>query len=412
MADAQDNLLALQAAYANVYNELVKPDVVFVASQYFRRRWVPLLGPTLAWIIIALRQHCYWNQKKESRKSQKHAKEDLRDWCLLSQDELAAEVGISTATLKRALQHEYAPLFIIEVKHRYRYDSHMRKRVRQPSRYRIRMDDPLVPEDEALLKHLLLERLSGLNVDPENGQMDMFALIDHLSHTSIAELQSKGGKLEIEAPAGETPVQGDIDSALGSLVDRMSALLTGQDGPALDTNGQSAAPGAEDQPYADALFVPGEALRSFSLGQDQVLVPAEEGYWALPIAELVKRDIRAAAGSPFSPRSEAFFSTQHALGEGPDDWLPEEEARMDLRARLERELRPVFESLGAFSLEAALGQHFSTQLAAEFVSDKPAAELERIAGWVAYTRRAKNLHSPAGFLRTKIESDEYPPENV
>jgi hypothetical protein len=112
-----------------------------------------------------------------------------------------------------------------------------------------------------------------------------------------------------------------------------------------------------------------------------------------------------------SSRTEVFFSAEHALGEGPEGWLPEEEARMNLRSRLDRELRPVFESLGAFSLEAALCQHFSHQLAAEFVRDKPAAELERIAGWVAYTRQAKNLHSPAGFLRTKIESNEYPPEN-
>ena len=37
-------VLALEQAYANAYNEIVQPDRVFVASQYFRKKWVPLLG--------------------------------------------------------------------------------------------------------------------------------------------------------------------------------------------------------------------------------------------------------------------------------------------------------------------------------------------------------------------------------
>ncbi|MFQ5872782.1 MAG: hypothetical protein ACE5JL_03135 [Dehalococcoidia bacterium] len=119
MTDKNDHALALQEAYANAYNQLVKPDKVFVATQYFRLRWVPLLGPALSWVIIALRQHCYWNKSTGEK----------RDWCLVTQEELAEEVGVSVATLRRLLQQEHADKFVLDVTQRYRYDPNLRKRV-------------------------------------------------------------------------------------------------------------------------------------------------------------------------------------------------------------------------------------------------------------------------------------------
>jgi hypothetical protein len=115
----------------------------------------------------------------------------------------------------------------------------------------------------------------------------------------------------------------------------------------------------------------------------------------------------------------------HALGEGGEEWTEEEEARIERMTRLERELRRRYELLGGFSLEDALQQYFSPQFTARILEGKGPAlsrspewsegaaegtkELERIEGWVAYTRSAKGLINPGGFLRTKIESDEEPP---
>lgn len=106
MIDNRDETLALQEAHTNIYNEIVKPDRIFVASQYFRRKWLPLLGSSLAWVIIVLRQHCYWSRETG----------DKRDWCLISQEELAKEAGISVATLKRLLKHDHADKFIIDLR--------------------------------------------------------------------------------------------------------------------------------------------------------------------------------------------------------------------------------------------------------------------------------------------------------
>jgi hypothetical protein len=93
MTRKDEDLLALQEVYANVYSEIVKPDRVFVGTQYFRQRWLPLLGPKLAWLIITLRQHCYWNRQTG----------ELRDYCIIDQEDLAFVAGTTVPTLNRLL---------------------------------------------------------------------------------------------------------------------------------------------------------------------------------------------------------------------------------------------------------------------------------------------------------------------
>lgn len=73
--------IQLQQAYANLYNEIVQPDRVFVASQYFRQKWLPLLGHALAWLILAWRQRCYWNKRTG----------EVRNTCVVTQEELAGD---------------------------------------------------------------------------------------------------------------------------------------------------------------------------------------------------------------------------------------------------------------------------------------------------------------------------------
>jgi len=57
-----DNLEELQlkvrVAYQSLRDALIEPHKVVVVPGYFRR-WVPFLGPTLAWIVVAFRQMMY-----------------------------------------------------------------------------------------------------------------------------------------------------------------------------------------------------------------------------------------------------------------------------------------------------------------------------------------------------------------
>ena len=298
--DKDQDTIALQEAYANLYNEIVKPDRVFVATQYFRKKWMPLLGPSLAWVIIALRQHCYWSRETGEK----------RDWCLISQDELATEAGISVATLKRLLKQEYADRFIIEVSHRYRYDPKKRKQVRKKSRYRIRMDDPLLPEDEALLREKLAQQLSGLNVDPETGQVDMLEMLDKLSQRSLGDLQLI---LSDRSSEEESPTD-QVDESISELAEQISLFIAGS-----HSAGGSVQPadGQETNPYPTGVPVAADKMRDFALAEDHVLVPWNGDYLSVPIVDVLKRDLRMSGGQLAShARTDCFFSVAHALGEG------------------------------------------------------------------------------------------------
>ncbi len=104
-----------------------------------------------------------------------------------------------------------------------------------------------------------------------------------------------------------------------------------------------------------------------------------------------------------------FLFITHALNKGPEDWLPEEETRIALMSRLERELGEQYGELGAFSLEEALRQYFSPDLTSKFLTNESDEELRRIREWVIYTRQAKGLKNSAGFLRSRLERDEFAP---
>lgn len=136
--------------YHDLRNEIVQPDKIVVATQYFWTRWAPRLGPTLTALIVCLRRHCYYNRITQER----------RDWCFPEQATLAREIGVDTTkTIRAALSHPLAAYFVRR-EARYVYDPQRGKKVRTSDRYYVAMDDPLTPEDEALLAVRAAERLA------------------------------------------------------------------------------------------------------------------------------------------------------------------------------------------------------------------------------------------------------------
>jgi hypothetical protein len=428
-----DERLVLQEAYANLYNEITKPKQVFVDSQYFRKKWVPLLGHSLGWLVVALRQHCYWNRQTG----------ELRDWCVVSQEEIAEEVGIDSRTLRRLLKREYADKFVLEVDKRYRYDSKLGKQVRVKTFYRIRMDDPLTPEDEQLLRKRLTKEMAGYNINPETGQLDMLKLLDR----PLNETPYQPDKMS----ARSTQAENIPDSSLGDQPDKESARLDQpdkmSDSPPHQPDKMSA--GSDNQPdkmspilytgqnvrnhdntyiihtssgkvqqqqftHADVV-VQYEELRDLTLTGDQVLIPNNHNnaYCVKSLTEIVKSDIGAMGH--YDPwrlstcRREVFYSVEHAFGEGGDEWTAEEIQKIHQREKLEQELGERFNRLGAFSVTEALKQYFSPKLVERFTQGQVEDELNRIEAWLVYTHQNNNLRNPAGFLRSKIESGEPAP---
>jgi len=185
-----------------------------------------------------------------------------------------------------------------------------------------------------------------------------------------------------------------------------------------DNKKQGAAEEKEQQqqdtwpPSAAAVVVVSiQELRTLSLGGDQVLVSLDGDGSRLavaPISDVVQHELRRQRIDP-SYRAEVYYSVEHALGEGPDDWTEEELTRIRRAQAIERELRRRYERIGAFTLEEALCRYFTRRFTAHVLRGKPPSERERIEGWIAYVRRQRNLTNPAGFLRTVIESGEAAP---
>lgn len=98
-ATAGPEQLEGSGTYQHLYTQIVKPDELFWGTEYFRKKWVPLLGPTLAWVIVDLRRRCYWNKKTGEK----------RDHFTCDLAEIARSIGVDEGTVHRALSLECIP---------------------------------------------------------------------------------------------------------------------------------------------------------------------------------------------------------------------------------------------------------------------------------------------------------------
>ena len=152
----------LQPFYHDLKNNIIEPEKIVIATQYFWDKWASILGPTLTVLIIRLRRYCYYNKITKEK----------RDWCYPDQIKLAREIGVSRYTIMRELERKIAEYFITRKK-RYLYDDTLKKKVRASDVYYIAMDDPLIPEDENKLvimaaEHILKQPIKNKEVGPKS----------------------------------------------------------------------------------------------------------------------------------------------------------------------------------------------------------------------------------------------------
>ncbi len=167
--------LHLQGVYNTLYNAITRPDFKFAVTRYFIDEWVPILGPSLAWLVVGLRQQCYWNRR--------------RPWCIVDKATLARETALDERTIERCFKKPLSRWFITEITHRYRYRSQIGKKVRDKNRYHLLLDEPLSPRHQIGLTNLLREILPP-GLDPLEGGLTAIQtitalpdLIDKISYT-------------------------------------------------------------------------------------------------------------------------------------------------------------------------------------------------------------------------------------
>lgn len=131
-----------QGVYHNSEDAIIQPKNLEYnqATQYYRRKWRPLLGPTLSELIRELRQRCHYKSK--------------RDKFQTTYKSLASTLGVSEATIKRSLardkngqfKNEYLRYFIADIQ--VIRESNGRGAIRtKGTRFLIYLTDTLTPED-------------------------------------------------------------------------------------------------------------------------------------------------------------------------------------------------------------------------------------------------------------------------
>jgi hypothetical protein len=136
----------LQEAAGELSRALLQPNQVRLETQYFRRKWLPELGATAAWLVVYLRRHC-------------HADDNERDGTFsMRKAELAAGLGISTDTLRRTLKRPDLAQFFVSLDNR---------RGSHSLAGRIRMRDPLIPADAAKARELTRQQTDFFEMIPE-----------------------------------------------------------------------------------------------------------------------------------------------------------------------------------------------------------------------------------------------------
>lgn len=140
--------LFLTGTYRDAYNAIVQPDKQHYCSRYFHQKWLPLLGPERWLLIWQMRTYCYWNKETG-------VKRDTFDATL---DELGAAMGMDRTKVWRLLHPQddvmksYLAKFILKSSTKRRYSKGRGGMVNDTTTWQIRLDDPLTPEDEELLK--------------------------------------------------------------------------------------------------------------------------------------------------------------------------------------------------------------------------------------------------------------------
>ncbi len=155
-----------------------------------------------------------------------------------------------------------------------------------------------------------------------------------------------------------------------------------------------------------------DEISAYELADDEVLLETDDSNAAVTcIRDLARADIEATARNwGVRVSTEVFYSARQFLGQGEEDWTPEEEQKRSYLAAVRRDLEDTYAALGAFSVAEALSRHFTKDLVQRYVAADPEG-LRRIHGWLAYVNgdRGKGIENVAGFLRTRIESRQWPP---
>jgi len=126
----------LQRAYGTARARLIQPERGMFITNYYFKKWLPILGHSASAVILAARSMCYWNPMTG----------EIRNVIETEMSELAERAAVSVRTVKTVLNNDLVKKYFVR---------YLVRRVMTPNGVRtagislqVRMDDPLTPEDQ------------------------------------------------------------------------------------------------------------------------------------------------------------------------------------------------------------------------------------------------------------------------
>ena len=191
---SQGGQTAVVFTHQSAFNQIVEPGKFVSLTQYFIANWLPQISPNGLRILITLRSMGYFNAKS----GEKRGEIDIE------QDDLAALVGISEKTVRRAFADD-----AVLNKYVRRVFSVQRDRfgriVKEHYVYVVTMDDVLTPEDQIRFERMVLVPDKGSKMGEDqagklpNGQSDRsVGQVDRL----VGQLDRASG--QVDPPNGQS----------------------------------------------------------------------------------------------------------------------------------------------------------------------------------------------------------------
>jgi len=193
--------ITVMADYFSLANEIIQPDQYVSTSRYFCLKWEPSLGLVGARIIRVLRSLGYYNRQTG----------EMRDGIPIDLPELAALCGFSVATIKREFgsgkdgkaANPFLHIFVQREKN-YKHDAVTGQIWREENIYRVKMDDPVHPDDMPRLQQLWESRQKGGGGGKRNDETTKKALQPPFDRKAQTDPYGINARTAQNEPNGET----------------------------------------------------------------------------------------------------------------------------------------------------------------------------------------------------------------
>lgn len=135
----QADRLTLSVEARRAYDAVVRPEAIVPVPRYFLRRWLPLLGPSRAWLALAFRQVAFVRRARQPEVPVRVTLRRLARWC-----------GLTHVRVRQLLLDPQLLAWFV------RPDPDADPSSRSaPGAYRVRAEVPLTPDDQARLARYL-----------------------------------------------------------------------------------------------------------------------------------------------------------------------------------------------------------------------------------------------------------------